>query len=101
MTIEDPSWEQIETQEAIIQVKDEEVPITPYISSSEQAILVAKAAEAEKLRLLLLADDFRERALMAMMNGVLEVQWEAELRKEVPLPKCTIRKFLDMLLAST
>jgi hypothetical protein len=51
--------------------------------------------------LLLLADDFRERALMAMMNGVLEVQWEDELRKELPLPKCMIRTFLDMLLSST
>lgn len=92
MTIEDPQWTQIETPELITQVKNNEVPITPYISPSEQAILDAKAAEAERIRLLLLADDFRERALMAMMNGVLEIRWEDELRKEVPLPKCMIEK---------
>ncbi|RZB40350.1 WD repeat-containing protein 96 [Asbolus verrucosus] len=90
--IEDPHWEQTETPQLLTEVKDEEVPITPYISPSEQAILDAKAAEAERLRLLLLADDFRERALMAMMNGVLEVRWEDELKKDVPLPKCMIEK---------
>ncbi|XP_044262211.1 cilia- and flagella-associated protein 43 [Tribolium madens] len=92
VNIDDPHWEQVETPELLTQVKDCEVPVTPYISPSEQAILDAKAAEAERLRLLLLADDFRERALMAMMNGVLEVRWEDELRKEVPLPKCMIEK---------
>lgn len=64
--------------------------ITPYISPSQQAVLDAIAAEEERLRLLLLADDFRERALMAMMNGVLEVRWEDELRKDVPKPKCMV-----------
>lgn len=64
--------------------------MTPYISPSEQAILDAKAAEEERIRLALLADDFRERALMAMMNGVLEIRWEDEIKKDVPLPKCMV-----------
>lgn len=29
---------------------------------------------------------------MAMMNGVLEIRWEDELRKEVPFPKCIIEQ---------
>ena len=29
---------------------------------------------------------------MKMMNGVLEVKWEDELKKDVPLPKCMIEK---------
>lgn len=41
----------------------------------------------------MLADDFRERALYAMMWGVLEIRWEDELRKEVPLPKCMVWNF--------
>lgn len=52
----------------------------------------AEAAERERIRLLLLADDFKERALMAMMNGVLEIRWEDELRKDVPEPKCMAEK---------
>ncbi|KAL1501408.1 hypothetical protein ABEB36_006732 [Hypothenemus hampei] len=89
----DPQWQPIENVESdILRVKNNEVPITPYISPSEQAILDARTAEEERLRLLLLADDFRERALIAMMNGVLEVRWEDELRKEVPKPKCMFEK---------
>lgn len=85
--IKDPEWRQEEIPEMIITVQDKEVGIMPYISPSQQARLDAKAAEEERIRLLLLADDFRERALMAMMNGVLEVRWEDELKKDVPIPK--------------
>ncbi|KAJ8921824.1 hypothetical protein NQ315_008456 [Exocentrus adspersus] len=88
----DPEWSQKEITEMITQVFDHELSVTPYISPSEQAVLDAKAAEEERIRLALLADDFKERALMAMMNGVLEVKWEDELKKEVPLPKCMIEK---------
>ncbi|XP_019756358.2 cilia- and flagella-associated protein 43 [Dendroctonus ponderosae] len=91
--INDPEWEPIENVETdILRVADEEVPVGPYVSPSEQALLDAKAAEEERLRLLLLADDFRERALMAMMNGVLEIRWEDELKKDVPKPKCLLEK---------
>lgn len=65
-----------------------QVLIKPYVSPSEQAILDAQATEAERIRLLLLADDFRERALMKMMNGVLELRWEDEIKKDIPIPKC-------------
>lgn len=88
--ISDPEWEQEENPEMIIHVQDKEVCITPYISPSTQARLDAKAAEEERIRLLLLADDFRERALMVMMNGVLEIRWEDELKKDVPIPKCMV-----------
>lgn len=88
--LDDPEWRQSEIPELIVKVDDKEVGITPYISPSEQAILDAKAAEEERIRLLLLADDFRERALMKMMNGVLEVRWEDELKKDVPIPKCMV-----------
>ncbi|KAJ8982465.1 hypothetical protein NQ317_000423 [Molorchus minor] len=92
MDIIDPEWDDSEDPERITKVFDNELTITPYISPSEQAILDAKAAEEERIRLALLADDFRERALMAMMNGVLEVRWEDELKKDVPIPKCMLEK---------
>ncbi|XP_045460970.1 cilia- and flagella-associated protein 43 [Harmonia axyridis] len=90
--IADPLWTAYENIDMMVTIQDSQVPISPYISPSEQAILDAKAAEAERIRLLLLADDFKERALMAMMNGVLEVRWEDELKKDVPLPKCMLEK---------
>lgn len=86
--------ENVETD--ILRVSDNEVPVAPYVSPSEQAILDAKAAEEERIRLLLLADDFRERALMTMMNGVLEVRWEDELKKDVPKPKCLVWYFTEI-----
>lgn len=87
----DPEWKQEENPaEQVIKVSDNEVSILPYISPSEELINQARAAEAERIRLLLLADDFKERALMTMMNGVLEVRWEDELKKNVPQPKCMV-----------
>ncbi|XP_057663205.1 cilia- and flagella-associated protein 43 [Diorhabda carinulata] len=90
--IEDPEWTQEEEPTTILTTVDNELTVTPYISPSEQAILDAKAAEEERIRLALLADDFKERALMAMMNGVLEIKWEDEIKKDVPLPKCMLEK---------
>ena len=46
------------------------------------------AAEAERRRLAMLADDFKERALMKMMDGVLEIRWEDEIKKTPPPPDC-------------
>ncbi|XP_050507763.1 cilia- and flagella-associated protein 43 isoform X1 [Diabrotica virgifera virgifera] len=90
--IEDPQWTQEEIPTMFLEVQEDELTITPYISPSEQAILDAKAAEEERIRLALLADDFKERALMVMMNGVLEIKWEDEIKKDVPLPDCMIDK---------
>lgn len=71
---------------------DHEVKAKPYVSPSRQEILDKQAAEAERIRLLLLADDFRERALMTMMDGVLEVRWEDIIKIDVPKPACMLEK---------
>ncbi|XP_060535582.1 cilia- and flagella-associated protein 43 [Cylas formicarius] len=90
--IVDPEWSMTENPTTVLSVAENEISIRPYISPSEQAILDAKRLEEERVRRLLMADDFRERALMAMMNGVLEVRWEDELKKDVPKPNCMIEK---------
>lgn len=71
---------------------DHEVKAKPYISPSQQEILDKQAAEEERIRQLLLADDFRERALMAMMGGVLEIRWEDIIKIDVPKPACMLQK---------
>lgn len=62
----------------------------PYVSASQQNILNCLADEAEKRRQDMLKDDFRERALMDMMDGVLEVRWEDEIKKNPSKPKCLL-----------
>lgn len=71
---------------------DHEVKAKPYVSPSQQELLDKQAAEEERIKLLLLADDFRERALMAMMDGVLEVRWEDIIKIDVPKPACMLEK---------
>ncbi|XP_066590868.1 cilia- and flagella-associated protein 43-like [Prorops nasuta] len=88
----DYEWRQKERPESIVQVLDNEVKVKPYITASQQEMLDKEALEAERIRLLLLADDFRERALMAMMDGVLEVRWEDIIKRDVPKPECMLRK---------
>lgn len=70
----------------------DEIKAKPYISPSHMEMLMKQAAEEERIRKLLLADDFRERALMAMMDGVLEVRWEDIIKIDVPKPPCMLAK---------
>lgn len=35
-------------------------------------------------------DDFRERALIEMMDGVLEKLWHEEIKKPIPKPQCMV-----------
>lgn len=65
--IVDPEWTQDEQPWLLEQVLENEISITPYISPSEQAIVDAKAAEEERIRLALLADDFRYMLLYLSM----------------------------------
>ncbi|XP_076766960.1 cilia- and flagella-associated protein 43-like [Xylocopa sonorina] len=88
----DPEWHWQERPESIIRVQDHEVHAKRYVSPSQQELLDRKAAEEERIRRLLLADDFRERALMAMMDGVLEVRWEDTIKIDVPKPACMLEK---------
>lgn len=81
-----------ENVESIIQVSDDEVKARPYVSPSQQEILDWQAAEAERTKQLLLFDDFRERALMRMMDGVLEIRWEDIIKIEVRKPACMLEK---------
>lgn len=92
VTIADPKWRQTERIEKLIRVETEEVSVPPYISPEQQRMLDEQAAEAERIRLALLADDFRERALFDMMHGVLEIRWEDTIKIDVPKPKCMLEK---------
>ncbi|KAH9636977.1 hypothetical protein HF086_008238 [Spodoptera exigua] len=80
--IHDPQWRQEEHVEKLIKVEPEECSIEPYISPSQ--IVIVPPDPGPK-------DDFRERALMDMMDGVLEKLWHEEIKKPIPMPQCMVR----------
>jgi hypothetical protein len=67
-----------------------QVGIIPYTSPSEQQVSDRLAAETETHNLAELSDNFHEQALMQMMDSVLEVRWEDEIKKDIPKPKCMV-----------
>lgn len=55
--------------------------IEPYISPSQ--VVIPPPDPVPK-------DDFKERALMDMMDGVLEKLWHEEIKKPIPMPQCMV-----------
>ncbi|KAK0181680.1 hypothetical protein PV327_003945 [Microctonus hyperodae] len=91
----DPEWRYQEHPESIFTVIDDEVMAEPYVSVSQQELAEKQAEEAEKKKSLLLEDDFREKALLEMIDGVLEVHWKDIIKKDIPKPKCMLTKSPD------
>ncbi|CAG4981932.1 unnamed protein product [Parnassius apollo] len=81
--IKDPEWRQEEQPHKLIKVEPEECSIPPYVSPSQMSVAPPAAGGP---------DEFRERALMYMMDGVLEKLWHEEIKKPVPMPQCMLEK---------
>lgn len=58
------------------------------MSPSEEKALEEEQAQEELARKKMLENDFTERALQNMMDGVLEIRWEDEIKKEPKKPRC-------------
>ncbi|XP_049282086.1 cilia- and flagella-associated protein 43 [Anopheles funestus] len=86
--IEDPHYEADERPDTIVQTEDGEIPVAPYISPRVERLMDLERQERERRQRELLADDFKDRALVTMMDGVLEHRWEDEIKKSLPLPQC-------------
>jgi cilia- and flagella-associated protein 43 len=56
------------------------------LSPEQQKLLEEQLAEEERKRELERLDNWRERGLMDMMGGVLQIRKEDELKKDVPVP---------------
>lgn len=87
----DPDFQADELPETVIHVVEAEVCVAPYISPSYKKMLQEQEAVREKRRRELEADDFRDRALDQMMDGVLEHKWEDEIKKNPKIPECLIK----------
>ncbi|XP_026806697.1 cilia- and flagella-associated protein 43-like [Rhopalosiphum maidis] len=87
----DYEWNKYEKIEELLHVNDNEVPVELYrnniLSSKEMSKDVNSSTEKinnESVNL----NNYRQRALVFMMDGVLEKRWEDELKKDVPKPQC-------------
>lgn len=87
----DPDFQSDEIPDTVINVIESEVPVAPYISPSTEQMLQEQEAAREKRRKELEADDFKDRALDIMMDGVLEHKWEDEIKKTPKTPECLVK----------
>ncbi|XP_034943890.1 uncharacterized protein [Chelonus insularis] len=87
----DPQWHQREQPDSILEVLDHEIA-QKTMSSSQQDFSDKKNVEVENMRLSMLSTDFREKALMEMMDGVLEMRWVDVIKKDINKPLCILTK---------
>ncbi|XP_072477632.1 cilia- and flagella-associated protein 43-like isoform X2 [Notamacropus eugenii] len=87
-----PEIEDCEKPDLILTVEDDEIKVERYLTpwQKEQAEMAA-ALELQR-RLLAERTNLRRRALVDMMNGVLEVKKEDILRMVVPQPSFMVQK---------
>jgi len=78
-------WNKYERTETLLYVNDDELPVELFHFTSNEM-----STNKEKNSKLLTLDNFKQRALMIMMDGVLEKRWEDELKKDVPKPQCMV-----------
>lgn len=81
---------QHEQTEQLLYVEDNEVSVKPYNAVSNKQLIDANLTIKEHNKQLLATEEFKQRALIDMMDGVLEKKWEDELKKDVPIPQCMI-----------
>ncbi|XP_016656351.2 cilia- and flagella-associated protein 43 [Acyrthosiphon pisum] len=89
----DYEWNKYEQTEELLHVDGDEVPVELYhnnvLSSKEMSNDMNSGAEERNSETITL-NNYRRRALMIMMDGVLEKRWEDELKKDVPIPQCMV-----------
>lgn len=95
--ISDPCLKPDEHPESTLKTENHEISVTPYLTPSMENLLAQQKAEREQRQRELMADDFKDRALMMMMDGVLEHRWEDEIKKTPPIPHCLVRLFCKIV----
>ncbi|KAL6445963.1 hypothetical protein ACFW04_000971 [Cataglyphis niger] len=88
--IDIPTWSVEEISDYIVTVKDHE--ILEKQSRREESKIAMIDEDREDKEKNGKNNDFYERALEMMMDGVLESKWEDEVKKEIPVPECIIAK---------
>lgn len=87
----EPSFTDDEKPERALTVEDSEIKVEKYLTPEQKAKAEEQAKIEEQKRLEALADDAKQRALMDMMNGVLEVRREDIFKVEIPRPTFMVK----------
>ncbi|XP_027707432.1 cilia- and flagella-associated protein 43-like [Vombatus ursinus] len=87
-----PEIEDCEKPDLILTVEDDEIKVEKYLTPWQRKEAETAAALELQQHLLAEKDDLRRRALMDMMNGVLEIKKEDILKMVVPQPSFMINK---------
>lgn len=80
-----PQFDDSEKTELVFEVEDEEVEVERVLTEEQQALL-EEERRLEEARRANKGDNARDRALLEMMDGVLEVKSEDVLKIDVPRP---------------
>jgi hypothetical protein len=80
-----PQLDDSERTELVFEVEDEEVEVERVLTEEQQALLDEQRRQEEE-RKANKGDNARDRALLEMMDGVLEVKSEDVLKIDVPRP---------------
>nr|XP_034989894.1 cilia- and flagella-associated protein 43 isoform X1 [Zootoca vivipara] len=72
-------------------IQDSEIKVEKYLTPLQKAKEKIMSRVNYKRRLAAQEDNARERGLMDMMNGVLEIKKEDILKKEIPAPAFTVK----------
>ena len=68
----EPTWNDSEFPQRVVEVKDDEIPVDKYVSEAERKKMAEEEEERLKAASMNQGDNAPERALMEMMGGTLE-----------------------------
>ncbi|XP_047366937.1 cilia- and flagella-associated protein 43-like isoform X2 [Vespa velutina] len=88
-----PIWHHSEIPDYVVTIieKNEVSDIYPHVTSQDESIQEEKENFKEcNLKLNSKDYDFYALALEKMMDGVLELRWEDEIKKDIPKPACLL-----------
>lgn len=79
--LSEPQFGEAENPELLFEVKDSEIKVEKYLTLEQKKQLEEQLAEEARKRELEKLDNWRDRGLMDMMSGVLQIRREDELKK--------------------
>jgi WD40 repeat protein len=81
--VEDLNLGDVDNPQTMFEVKDNEIKVEKYLTPEQQRLLDERLAEEAKRAELDRMDNWRDRGLMDMMGGVLQIRREDELKKVI------------------
>ncbi|XP_015171771.1 PREDICTED: uncharacterized protein LOC107064035 [Polistes dominula] len=88
-----PVWHYSEIPDYVITIEDKEILTIPYVHPKKESSSNDEYKNMNGCNSQLYSNDYDlyEEALEKMMDGVLELKWEDEIKKDIPKPVCLIK----------